>query len=178
MGSTDQTSGVSRRDLLKKSAVAGGIVWAAPLILSDTAGATYIGSPADCVSYYWCKGTTNDTGGEITGVGGEPSHCYTPAPGGSGPANPPEYVPGRTYGSACGTVKSFSDNTITLYANLDGDTSKAKIQAVSGYTKGGAGEGSCAVAAVKKNADGTWTITFPLTTNAGGFSHVEFAFCV
>lgn len=176
MGSIDQTSGVSRRDLLKKSAVAGGIVWAAPMILSDTAGATYMGSPEDCKAYYWCKFKTTDSPPNITTSEGAPSHCYNEGKGGD--PDGPGYVAARTYGSACETVKSVSGNTITLYARLNNDPSKPLIQAVSGYTKGGSGANSCAAGGAVKNADGTWTITFPATTGAGGFSHVEFAFCV
>jgi hypothetical protein len=174
MGVTEQGSGISRRDLIKKGAVAGGIVWTAPLILSDTAGATYVGSIEDCQHYYWCKYAADDTNDVITTRDGVPSHCYVIAP----PNNTvgPGYVQGRTYQDGCASVIGVSGRTITLSKHLNNDTTEPVIEAVSGYTKSGSGAGSCAAAGVTQNADGTWTITFPLI-GAGGFSHVEFAYC-
>ena len=58
---TDAASGLSRRSMLKKSVVAGGIVWAAPTVLSNVASATTSG---DCVGGIKSVGKT-DSG--ITG---------------------------------------------------------------------------------------------------------------
>lgn len=170
----NQTGDVSRRDLLKKGAVAGGIVWAAPLILSSPAGASYVGSDSECTHFYFGKLDTNETNETITpdtcqgSTNG--STCY--ASGGAG------FVGGRTYGSACETIIAISGRTITLSKHLNDDPTQPEIRAVEGFTKGGTVCGDAGPSGIAQNADGTWTITFPRRSPGGGFSHVEFSFCV
>lgn len=175
MSTENQIGGVSRRDLLKKGAVAGGIVWAAPLVLSSPAGASYVGSDSECTHFYYGKFDTNETAETITpgtcqgSTNG--STCY--APGGAG------YVENRTYGSACATVIAVSGRTLTLSKYLNNDPTQPEIRAVEGFTKGGTVCGDAGASGVTQNSsDGTWTITFPRRSPGGGFSHVEFAFCV
>lgn len=40
-----ESAGLSRRDVLKRSAIVGGLVWVAPTVLSSPAGATSMGCP-------------------------------------------------------------------------------------------------------------------------------------
>lgn len=42
----DETAGLSRRDLLKRSVVVGGLAWVAPTVLAAPAGATVVNCPA------------------------------------------------------------------------------------------------------------------------------------
>lgn len=66
------TSGLSRRDVLKRSAVVGGLVWIAPTILAGPASATLVTCPAD--RRYAIKHGSPNQGCEVPGTN----------PGGSG----------------------------------------------------------------------------------------------
>lgn len=58
----DETAGLSRRELLQRSAVAGGIVWATPTLLASAAGAqTTVSCPqGSCPVYHAVKLNTGD----------------------------------------------------------------------------------------------------------------------
>lgn len=48
MGEQLSDGRIDRRELLKRGAVAGGIVWASPMVFSATAGAAVVGACTDC----------------------------------------------------------------------------------------------------------------------------------
>lgn len=52
-------SGLTRRDLIRRGAVAGGILWTAPLVLQTAAGASGGCSPCTCATNYSGKWNTN-----------------------------------------------------------------------------------------------------------------------
>jgi hypothetical protein len=59
--------GLHRRDLIKKAAVAGGIVWATPVIQSMTSAAAAAGTPNPACSAFLC--------GELTFCPGRQDQC-------------------------------------------------------------------------------------------------------
>lgn len=184
--SENQTGNVSRRDLLKKGAVAGGIVWTAPLIMSDVAGAqTDAGSPSEigeCTTFYRAKWERNGNNTAwnacTTGVGAQDCLGARDA----------------TYGSACPLVlpaqgppqpRSGGGYVIYVPQYIDGK----EVQNVQGATKGGSGDGSCAVtdgmllSLAESQALGystrVWRVVFPSNApNGGALSHAEIIFCV
>jgi hypothetical protein len=69
-----ETAGTTRREVLKKGAVAGAIVWAAPIVSSSPAFAStgQCSGSKPCTDYYFI----NSTGG--TNCGGSDGSCPTP----------------------------------------------------------------------------------------------------
>ncbi len=63
---TNEASGLSRRDLMKRGAVAGAVVWSAPVLMSSPAFAatTACGGSKPCTDFYYVKieGDANATG--------------------------------------------------------------------------------------------------------------------
>lgn len=172
---TELEPGVSRRDLLKKGAVAGGIVWTAPLVLSarDVAGADHTGpaSAPTCALYYAGMYPTDDTGT----IRGPVSACE----GSFGSQGCYQAPTGTTYRSGCSAVTSIdtATNTIHLASTINGK----QILDVFGSSK--ASNNVCADATVVKNADGTWSVTYPRSVTGGNpsgtaaTSNVQFVLC-
>lgn len=179
--SENQTGGVSRRDLLKKGAVAGGIVWTAPLIMSDVAGAqTSAGSPAGCTTFYRAKWNRNpsDTGWQTCETGFGAQDCLGTA--------------GATYTSACpvvlpaqGPPQPYTGGYVIYVPQyIDGK----EVKDLQGATKGGSGEGSCGITTgtlltlAESQALGYSTRVYRVTfaanaPNGRGLSHAEITFC-
>lgn len=180
MGTNENnTSGVSRRDLLKKGAVAGGIVWTAPMVLSisDVAGASYPGSAGSlppCTKNYVVKWNLSESGswsgcqGEIGGTcltGDYESGCTTAY-------GPPSAAGGGTY-------------VVYIDARLGKSSSGPYIQQVSGSTNGGQpGAGRCGPAGVEYVApngtypNGAWKVTFVGNApNGSGLSNASVSWC-
>lgn len=175
--SENQTGGVSRRDLLKKGAVAGGIVWTAPVVMSlgDVAAAS---SHPPCNRFFYLKYSTNPSTGEITGSCEEgigSGDCHDGLIEG--------YNQGRNdIESGCGTAYDPVDNYVVLDIYFDKLTTNPLIQNVLGYTK--AGDTGCEIADVDAEAvstlypNGGHRVTFPRTAGGAGASHVEISFCI
>ena len=73
MSVAESDEGVSRRDLIKRSAVAGGILWATPVIESVLTPAAAAGTPAPTTST-----TPTTIPGPCTCAGPDPCGCQTP----------------------------------------------------------------------------------------------------
>lgn len=177
MGTNEERSGLSRRDLMKKGAVAGGIVWTAPLVLSANSVASASHSVQPCTTLYYLKYSTNPSTGEITGsceagIGQNDCHNEGLVPG---------YSKDADVESGCGTAYDPVDNTVVLDTYLNKNSSLGLIQNVVGYTK--AGNGGCAVATVTDQPvtaeypNGGFKVTFPVSAGGAGASHVEISFC-
>lgn len=81
MGEELEDGRIGRRDLLKKGAVAGGLVWASPMVFSGTAGADHpidVGACNDCPHHqlYGVK-YNNGTGFESLPTASNPGNCLT-----------------------------------------------------------------------------------------------------
>lgn len=79
MGDELGDGGIGRRELLKRGAVAGGLVWASPMVFSATAGAqsATVGDCPDCPTdrFYGLKfnnGPDDESGNTCPGLPGEP----------------------------------------------------------------------------------------------------------
>lgn len=174
MGTNEnQSGGVSRRDLLKKGAVAGGIVWAAPVVLSDVAGAdTNVGTPSLCTAWYSLKFETPNGPSSLASATCIPE---------LGAGNICEKYQGRTYGNGCGAVaaKGMTPGGIgfvTLSATFTTPDGVKPILSVQASTKGGT---TCADAThVHQEADGSWRIEFPSSAGGNQMSNVQIIFCV
>lgn len=64
MGEELSDGRIGRRELLKKGALAGGLVWASPMVFSGTASAAAVGACADCATdrLFGLKFNNGDTG--------------------------------------------------------------------------------------------------------------------
>lgn len=97
---------LGRRDVIKKAAVAGAVVWSAPIILSSTAGASDPSGtcpPKDCKKTYFVRFDTSCQG-DLPGGGGH-DECRA-AISAAYPALPP---------SGCSKVRfSSSGSTISM----------------------------------------------------------------
>lgn len=164
----------SRRDLLRKGAVAGGIVWAAPMLLSSPASAqSTTGSPPPeeaCTTFYYVMLDAHfeNCSGVVANSNPRAGQCFT--------EGNTFYTAGRTYGSGCATIISAdaATRTVVLGATLGNAPGGAPVQQVEAGTKGGT---VCGAASVTRNADGTYTIVFPASTEGGALSNVAMAFC-
>jgi hypothetical protein len=157
VGDNEPGGTISRRDLLKKSAVAGGIVWATPMILSDVAHAAITCESCPPGKKYTIKYETPETGtlGACTADSGEGNACYDASlPSGCNlVAGTPTFVPN---GSGGGTV------TITIVAGV--------IVCAASVFPGCDSEG----VSIVPNQDGTTTITYQ---RARAMSHVTALLC-
>lgn len=75
MGRHDTHGQLGRRDIIKKAAVAGGLAWTAPMILSSQVSATVGTCPDGCPTCYAAKfdwDEDNDVWKTCSGVGGSP----------------------------------------------------------------------------------------------------------
>jgi len=190
MEAEDTASGLSRRDLIKRSAVAGGLVWATPMVLARPASAEHCPS-GSCPVYYTVKITPNLTGEEgATGNDGKwgPFDCsnlridgamqctFTP-PTGAVLGNPPigtSEQNSNPCAALAAAVLSFDDPGATDPS--EGDGGELTLTLKSGY--------SFIFAATKKGSTcpGDGQVLHP-TSNCRevffpeGASHIEFAFC-
>jgi hypothetical protein len=156
VGDNEPGGTISRRDLLKKSAVAGGIVWATPMILSDVAHAAITCDSCPPGKKYTIKYNNNNGAlGACTADGGQGNFCHDP--------NLP---------SGCHLVAG----TPTFEPNQDGG-GKITITIIAGVIVcdaaifPGCGRNN---ATILVNEDGTTTITYE-QTNA--VSHVTALLC-
>lgn len=162
VGTNENQSGISRRDLLKKGAVAGGIVWVAPVVLSDVAGAaSTVGSPRNCLVRYAAKLDLVQTNGVVTQF---PTGCGVPPSTGNSSCVDQTL----TYQDPCTMITTELDgNTPIVYvpAELNGEP----ITYIAAFNKMGNG---CEPADVVKLGDGSYKLTFDSTA-----SNVQFLAC-
>ena len=154
---------ISRRDLIKKSAVAGGVVWAAPTLLAQPASASHGSHCAvRCQSYCRVKLEPGSGGNYNPSQNCESSptaggfQCVTTIPG-DAPAT--TCCPGT--GTYTVTGNSATSVTITVTNPL---CKLVAFRVKQGNLEGGCGEGT-----ISANCDsGTYT---------GETSHIEFTIC-
>lgn len=178
----NQSSGMSRRDLLKKGAVAGGIVWTAPVVLGGVAGAQVgTGSPNPCTTLLFAKFGANGSG-VITsnlndcedGVG--QNDCLNGVNGYS--KGDPEIQ------SLCSAIVGIDSDTNTIYlaATISTASGSMPLQEITGYVKAAnnaCGSGIAATPAASATyPTAAWQIEFPFTNGGNATSHVEIAACV
>ena len=168
-------AGVSRRELLKKSALAGGAVWVAPVILASSAGATGSSCPkGSCPTYHRVKFDNNEQPvANATNTGVECGAFVDLSGGGQCPLPAPA---GTIVATTCAQFNSHvlvvddiaPGNSITI-------TLKPGYQFVAGFSKKGGPVGGqhCpgsqgGPASISSNCR---TATF------GPNSHIEFLYC-
>jgi len=135
MGVARANGGLTRRDLIKRGAVAGGLVWTAPLILESAAAATTAGcSPCDCVTFYSGKWDTS-AANLCSAVLSNPS---TAGPNGIDPTcgnasgGPSAYQPGTL---STLQVVSCSTTSITFRVRCSGHIYGVKVKGGSSCTE-------------------------------------------
>jgi hypothetical protein len=148
-------AGMSRRDLLQRGAVVGGLVWVAPAIQSVTNPAFAQATPLErCFAIKWSREDgCEDANGTI--------FCITP--------------PADQELGGCDQGVTFTDDTIWTATLPPG------CELVRGCSKCAANPVLCnCVTTQTPNADGSTTVTFSPCAGASGLrdvSHIELIFC-
>lgn len=159
----DETSerGLSRRDLIKRSAVVGGVVWAAPTLLSG------LSSPAAAQTSGCCSGPN------VFRMKSENSSCVA---GGGGAAN-------CLTGGTSSNCLCNNGVTLSVGANTHTWTLSPGIQFCAGAAKVGEAceDGSCLTDppfVTTATVDGTTVVTITGSADEGcGLSHSEIIVC-
>lgn len=132
---------VTRRDLLKKSAVAGGLVWAAPMVLGSTASAQAAACPqGSCPTYHQVK---VDSGEQPVSDGGTGVKCNYFSDLAGGASQCPFTVPtgGTLVSTSCtqfnSHVLSVEDGPAGYPGNSIKITLEPGYQFVAGFSKKG-----------------------------------------
>jgi hypothetical protein len=149
--------GVTRREIIKRAAIAGGVAWAAPVIQSITTPAFAQTTPRCTAGCFWVKISPDEPGGCVDANG--TVFC-------------PDCLQGNTQspdGCPC-VVNLVTQNCEWTLAPLP-----AGCTFLGGYSK--CAGNLCEPAVV--NPDGS--VTFPPCPKAGGgvhcVSHIEFCYC-
>ena len=79
MGENAEPGGLSRRDVLKRSAVVGGLVWVAPTVLTSSAGASTTLATCPASSRFVLKHEAPNRGCETSGRNPSPGNCAASA---------------------------------------------------------------------------------------------------
>jgi hypothetical protein len=179
MNDDRRTGEVSRRDLLKKSAVAGGVIWATPMVLSSTAGAQAVTCPqGSCPTYHRIK---IDSGEQpVADAGGTGVKCnYFIDLHGGGQCALPVPTGGSLVTTTCAqfnaAVKTVEDNPAGFPGNSVKIVLEDGFQFVAGFSKKGAqvGDQQC------PGAQGSSAIITVNCTTAvfRENSHIELLYC-
>jgi len=153
-------AGLSRRDLIKRGAVVGGVVWAAPVVQSLTSPA-FAGTPGggECENFFRFKFNVVD-GVAIPDDGTSTPDCTIPDFGTTPLGNDRvTVVLSGPYDDGDPTTVTVSDNT--------GDTYDCTVEFL--VVKAGSGDGACTA---DTNDDGTVT-----TSDGKGISYVAGIIC-
>lgn len=91
---TEGAQGVSRRDLIRRGAVAAGVAWTAPMILQSAAAAGTQCSPCECTKAYAVKWNTSlaNACAEIAGAPDDPGPNGIDPTCGNVPGGPASYI--------------------------------------------------------------------------------------
>jgi hypothetical protein len=164
------TSGISRRDLIKRSAIAGGIVWVAPAVLAQPAAAatTYLGC-TNCPTgrLYFLRQTNT---GECTNSNPVNS-CLNNNQG-----SPP---PSQTYPTGCGTTSQCCLITAG-FVSVSGTTPTHTWTLQPGVNFCGAhafGGGDCTGVTVNVTS-GPCSGCTTVTVTKANMSHSDIAVCI
>lgn len=165
MSESRKGAGLTRREALRRAAVVGGAVWAAPVVQTIGARSAWA-SHASCPHRFWVKFEVNETSGAL-----DPCDSMVPGPGGGeGHCFPNAELLGlgtKGGGCNCGVTAEFDNLTKTITVTLPEGTFADQVRIKCGT--------DCQVV---EGQHGSRTVTAqcPIVPGAG-MSQIEVLFC-
>ena len=170
MGAEQQSTGVSRRDLIKKAAVAGGVAWVAPTVLANPA---FAANPCGC---------SEGANGQLFGIKFQEgsSTCASPGANASGEGNCGAIDGITNFRDGCCLVTAGIVSAPVYSGGAATITLGPGVSLCKGFSKCGPNcLSSSAQVSTTPGDNGTTIVRFDCdSAPQGGLSHLELFVCV